>query len=186
MADLLFLGGAALVGRRVLGQWLTYSDVRARSAAGACPRRAAARRALRGAPGARMHCSCRPAAPRRRVRCRAAAQASAGLIPPRPPPPPPALALPPQSTLTPSGSHPPNPPAEAEFFDAVGAALEQHAAHGQRPGGGGAAMGAGAARSGQGHLWAAWGRLSPKERAAFLEEMLKVGLLEAGWGGHAA
>jgi hypothetical protein len=67
-------------------------------------------------------------------------------------------------------------PLESEFFQAASAVIEQHGARGARPAGPAAVakMGAGAARSGQGHLWAGWSELKQEQQAALLEEMLKV------------
>ncbi|KAI8466609.1 MAG: hypothetical protein J3K34DRAFT_483969 [Monoraphidium minutum] len=60
---------------------------------------------------------------------------------------------------------------DADFFESVNEVLDKQAAEGGR---GAARMGAGAAASGQGQLWAEWPRMRPEQRAKMLEEMLKV------------
>ncbi|GBF98576.1 hypothetical protein Rsub_11301 [Raphidocelis subcapitata] len=61
---------------------------------------------------------------------------------------------------------------DSDFFATVEEALQKQSESGARPPGAG--MGRGAAGSGQGHLWAEWGRLRPEQRARLLQEMLTV------------
>jgi hypothetical protein len=63
---------------------------------------------------------------------------------------------------------------DMSFFESVNEVLEKQALDGSRDS---SKMGAGAAASGQGQLWAEWHKMRPEHRARLLEEMLKVTMM---------